>query len=115
MPDNPNNRRREETHRNYNSDMQNSNTQGHMINNVPNSQEQTGNIKQTTINGNIDKPDESINTQICYGRLSRKLDRFTYHQLIAKHYMKIVIILCMDIHTFTDSAYYNIMLLEEGG
>ena len=60
-PNNPNNRRREETYMNNKSDMQNSNTLGHTINNVTSNQKQTGNIKQTATNGNIDKPDESIN------------------------------------------------------
>ena len=64
---------------NNKSDMQNSNTQGHTINNVPNNWEHTGSIKQTTTYGNIDNPDENINTHTCYGRLSRKLDRLTYH------------------------------------
>ena len=41
--------------------MQNSNSPGQMINNVPNNPEQTGNIKQAATNRNIDKPDESIN------------------------------------------------------
>ena len=50
-----------------------------MVNNVPNNCEQTGNIKKTTTNVNIGKPDESTNTQKCYGRLNRKLDRLTYH------------------------------------
>ena len=59
--------------------MQNGNTQGHTINNVTNNWEQTGNIKQTTANGNIDKSDESINAQTYYSRLSRKPDRFMYH------------------------------------
>ena len=61
------------------SDMQNSNTPGHMINNVPNNQEQTGNIKHIKTNRNIDKPGKSINTQTHYGRLSRKHHRHTYH------------------------------------
>ena len=64
---------------NNKSAIQNSNAQGYSINNVPNNQEQTGNIKQTPTNGNIDKPDKSINTWTHYGRLSRKLDRLTYH------------------------------------
>ena len=58
---------------NNKSDTQNSNTHGYTINNVLNNQEQTGNIKQTATNGNIDKPDESINTWTYYGTLSRKL------------------------------------------
>ena len=41
--------------------------------------EQTENLKQTTTNRNIDKPDESINTWTYYDRLSRKPDRLTYH------------------------------------
>ena len=64
---------------NNKSDMQNSNTQGHTINNVPNNWEQTRIIKQTPINGNIDKQDESINTWTHYSRLSRKMDRHTNH------------------------------------
>ena len=42
---------------NNKSDAQNSNTQGHTINTVPNNWEQTGNIKKTIQrNRNIDKP-----------------------------------------------------------
>ena len=66
---------------NNKSDMQNSNTQGHTINNVPNNWEQMGNIKQTTTNRNIDKPDESINAWTHYGLLSREPDRLKYHYL----------------------------------
>ena len=40
-------------------DMQNNNTEGHLIHNGPNNGEQTGNIKQTT-NGNRDKPDDAL-------------------------------------------------------
>ena len=79
VPYNPSSRRKEEICMNNKSDTQNSNTQEHMINNVLNNQEQTGNIKQTRTNGNIDKPDESINTWTHYGRYSRTLDRLPYH------------------------------------
>ena len=76
---NPNNRRRWETYINNKIDVQNSNTQGHVIINVSNNQKETENIKQTTTNGNIDKQDESINIQTHYGRLSRKPYRLTHH------------------------------------
>ena len=78
MLNNPDNRK-EETYMNNKSDIHDSNTQVHLINNVQNNWGQTGNIKQTTTNSNIDKPDKSINTQTCYGRLNRKPDRLTYH------------------------------------
>ena len=67
--------------KNY-SDMQTNNTQGHTISNVPNNHEHTGIIEQTPksgTNGHIDKTDENINTRTQYDRISRKLDRLTYH------------------------------------
>ena len=53
--------------------------QEHTINNTPNNQEHTGIIDKTPTNGYTDKTDENINTQTCYGRISRKLYRLKYH------------------------------------
>ena len=101
---------------NNKSDMQNSNTQGHTINDVPNNWDQTGNTEQTTTNRNIDRLDESIKSWTCYGRLSGKLDRVTCHYCIANIILcKLSLYHARILYTFTDAAYYNIMLLEEGG
>ena len=83
VPNNAKNRRKEETYMNNHSDTQTCNTQGCNISNVPFNWEHTGIINQAPTygtNGHIEKTAENINTQTQYGRISRKLDRLTYHE-----------------------------------
>ena len=99
------------------SDFQNINTLGHTINNVPNGREETGNIKQTTTNGNIDKSEERISTWTWYCKLSRILDRLTMQLMysLTSYIYKLSLYLAWIFHTFTDAKYYSIMFLEERG
>ena len=64
---------------NNNSDTQCSNMQEHIVNRIPASCEQEENPKQIPIHSNRAKSDENTNIQTCYGRISRKLHRLTYH------------------------------------
>ena len=64
---------------NNNNDTQHSNMQEHTANMIPASCEQEENMKQIAIHRNRDKLDENTNTVTCYGRISRKPDRLTYH------------------------------------
>ena len=64
---------------NNHNDTKTSSAQGHTINITSNNHEQKRIIEETPTNGHIDKLDESINIQTHYGRMSRKLDRLTYH------------------------------------
>ena len=71
-------RRREETDVKNHNDTLTSIVQRHTINNTPiivNIQESSRNHQQI----GIEIRDENMNTQTHYGRISRKLDRFTYH------------------------------------
>ena len=79
MPNNNKNRNREEIDMNNHGDIQPIRTQGHTIINLPNNQGHTGIIKKRSIKGHLDKKYGNINTQTEYGRISRKLDRLTYH------------------------------------
>ena len=70
---------------NNSNDIQTNSAQGHTINNTLNNHKHTRIIKKTPTNGHMDKTNENINTQTCYGRISRKPDRLTYHSITHKH------------------------------
>ena len=70
---------REDTFMNNNNATQHTNMQTHLVNRIPARCEQEENEKQIPIHKNIGKLDERTNTQTPYGRISRKLDRLTYH------------------------------------
>ena len=60
---------------NNENNTQHSNMQKHIVNRIQASCEQ----EEIPSHKNQGKPDERINTQTHYGRISRKLDRLTYH------------------------------------
>ena len=68
----------EDTSMNINNDTQHSSMQEHIVKRIPASCEQEENNKQIPTHKNMDKQDERANTQMCYGRISRKQDRLTY-------------------------------------
>ena len=66
---------REERDMYNHNDTWNSSEQGHTLNNTPNNCTNSWIIEETPPNGHVDKTDDNINMQTCYGWKSRKLDR----------------------------------------